>query len=286
MPLPPVTPAQTKLWASTEPREWKAALSQYDAAIRTMCKQKGKKAENLKALDDWYRFEFPDAISKRSPPKVEKAEMIKLMEWKLTRGKMRPLMHHIKGLKPEVVEAASETALRLASSLLKSRTADGEEEHRGPWPAAAMTQAMDALTKNLTGVGPATASALFAAACPVAFPFMSDEAMVVVLPSAPSAHTLARFLQLAAIFAQRAAALNQRAHNKASPPTGIPAEYAEWTASDVERALWAVSFAPPTATNDSNDDDSLVSAETRKRQAMVSKDDEAKATSTKQRRKK
>ena len=148
MPLPPVTPAQTKLWASTEPREWKAALSQcapktaslkssllpsnvslvltctrlqssasnisnslpmikmlkpfvkcvclsfhqqfvdmgtitlavpnlfviirkvvravvcavlkrclcirrYDAAIRTICKQKGKKAENLKALDDW-----------------------------------------------------------------------------------------------------------------------------------------------------------------------------------------------------------------------------------------
>lgn len=86
-----------------------------------------------------------------------------------------------------------------------------------------LSKAVSELTV-LKGVGPATASAVLAAYAPEVAPFMSDEAMEAVLGQSKD-YSLKQYLLLANKLQEKAKELSS--------------EDEQFTASDVERALWS-----------------------------------------------
>ena len=70
----------------------------------------GKKKERLPELHAWFR-----GFSPATEGVCTKQELECLMDYKLVRGKMRPLMRFIKGLAPAQVAACTKEGLRLAA---------------------------------------------------------------------------------------------------------------------------------------------------------------------------
>ena len=63
---------------------WKEALSSYSTRLESLNKP------NLISFDDFYRNQLPPILRNRNPnPYITTAELSKLMQWKLTRGKWR-----------------------------------------------------------------------------------------------------------------------------------------------------------------------------------------------------
>ncbi|XP_021767670.1 uncharacterized protein LOC110732067 [Chenopodium quinoa] len=180
---------------------WKEALTSYQSRILSLSLNKPK----LVSLDDFYRTQLPSLIHSRLPtPYLTQSELHSLMQWKLTRGKFRPrLLGFVAALDEELVKSASQKAfLSLPDDLSK---------------------AVSELTV-LKGIGPATASAILAAYAPDLAPFMSDEAMEAVLSQSKD-YSLKQYLLLANKLREKAKELSS--------------EDEQFTASDVERALWS-----------------------------------------------
>jgi hypothetical protein len=185
----------TNLWESGDADRWAAALGGYRDAI-------GRQGvERLPELDRWYREELPREIGRRTPPHVTHEELVRVTEWKMARGVWRARnLVLVKGNDPAAVVDASAEAL--------SRVPDPRQ------PIAALAR--------LAGVGPATASAVVAAAAPETYPFF-DELVAAQVPGlGPTAYTLGYYVRYAAALRERAAALGAR-----------------WTPARVEQALWA-----------------------------------------------
>ena len=68
------------LWSSPSPAKWRDALDRYDGVIE----QQG--VTKLAERDAWYRTELPEASSARATPHVTRAELVRLTEWKMSRG--------------------------------------------------------------------------------------------------------------------------------------------------------------------------------------------------------
>lgn len=183
------------LWSSPDPARWRLALRRYDAVIASQGVTK------LPERDRWYRQELPEAIAARKPRHVTLPELVKLTEWKMSRGKWRARnLVLVKGNSAEAVKAATAAGLALA-----------------PHPTAPITKIAE-----LEGVGPATASAVTAAAEPGIYPFF-DELVAEQIPELGEvAFTLGYYARYAERIRERAAALGDR-----------------WTPVMVERALWA-----------------------------------------------
>ena len=183
------------LWPESSLKPWREALDSYSSVIDAQ--GVGRLAE----LDAWYCDELPLLIAKRNPPHVTLAELVKLTEWKMARGVWRaPNLILVKGNDADVVKKTTTAALASA-----------------PHPTAPVA----ALAK-LDGVGPATASALAAAAEPNLYPFF-DELVAAQVPGLGVVKwTMGYYAQYADGLRERARALG-----------------AEWTPVMVERALWA-----------------------------------------------
>lgn len=185
------------LWASTSVVEWRAALDRYDETIAA------QEVSRLAELDRWYREELPAAIRGRATPHVTHDELVRVTEWKMKRGAWRARnLVLVRGNEPEAVREASERALSAM-----------------PDPAAPLRE----LTK-LAGVGPATASAVLAAAAPETYPFLEDLVAERIEGLGEVAYTMKYYRAYASALRARAAELGDG-----------------WTATDVERALWAAS---------------------------------------------
>ena len=183
------------LWTSDAPEDWTHALERYDDTIAL------QKVKPLEELDRWYRDVLPDAIAARARPHVTLAEVVKLAEWKMARGVWRAKnLLLIRGNDPALVVRTSTDALAMS-----------------PQPTAPI-----AALAELAGVGPATASAVMAAAQPDAYPFF-DELVAAQVPGLGTVTwTLGYYRKYADALRNRSASLGKH-----------------WTPVMVERALWA-----------------------------------------------
>lgn len=183
------------LWNSSDVADWKSALDSYPEVIEA------QGVASLPGHDSWYREELPALISARRRPHVTHAEMVRVTEWKMSRGVWRARnLALVRGNDPAVVAATSGEALGAI-----------------PDPVAPITALAE-----LAGVGPATASAVAAAASPAHYPFFDE----LVGAQVPGLGTLTFNL---AYYKRYAEALRERAKELG----------ARWTPVMVERALWA-----------------------------------------------
>ena len=183
------------LWNSTARRNWRDALERYDDVISR------QGVTNLPERDTWYRNELPKAIAHRAKPHVTLAELVKLTEWKMSRGEWRARnLVLVRGNDAAAVVATTTTALSMI-----------------PHPTKPISE-----IAKLDGVGPATASAVAAATAPDVYPFFDE----LVAAQVPGLGTVAWTL---GYYGKYAAALRERAEQLGDG----------WTPVDVERALWA-----------------------------------------------
>ena len=185
----------TNLWTSDAQDAWRAALARYDEVVE----QQG--VARLPELDRWWRDELPAAIAAREPAHVTHAELVKVTEWKMARGIWRARnLGLVKGNDAAEVKRVSRAALAAI-----------------PDPKAPIAE-----LAALAGVGPATASAVVAAAAPDLYPFF-DELVGAQVPGLGAiAFTPAYYARYADALRERAARLGE-----------------SWTPVMVERALWA-----------------------------------------------
>ena len=183
------------LWSATSQAKWREALDRYDDVIAA------QGVKRLGELDRWYQDELPPAIAKRRPAHVIHDELVKASEWKMARGVFRARnLVLVKGNDAAVVVKTSTDALS-----------------RIPDPKAPI-----ATLAKLDGVGPATASAIAAAAAPEIYPFF-DELVAAQIPGLGAvAFTMTYYARYADALRSRAADLGK-----------------DWTPVLVEKALWA-----------------------------------------------
>src|SRR5215212_8429661 len=183
------------LWLNAAPDAWQDALRSYEGVVTR------QGVARLADLDEWYRDELPASLAKRRPRHVTLPELVKLTEWKMARGVWRaPNLVLVKGNDADVVKETSAEAL-------------GSAPH---------ATAPIATLAKLDGVGPATASALAAAAEPSVYPFF-DELVAAQVPG------LGAVKWTLGYYAKYAEALRERARSLGHG----------WTPAMAERALWA-----------------------------------------------
>lgn len=183
------------LWNSTSHKTWHAALDRYERVIE----QQG--IAKLAERDAWYRNELPERIAKRGKPHVTLPELVKLTEWKMSRGEWRARnLVLVSGNDATSVVSTTTTALSMI-----------------PHPTKPISE-----IAKLEGVGPATASAVAAATAPEVYPFF-DELVAAQVPG------LGKVAWTLGYYAKYATALRERARRLGN----------DWTPAAVERALWA-----------------------------------------------
>ncbi|XP_062508344.1 uncharacterized protein LOC134184625 [Corticium candelabrum] len=197
-------------FSSCESCRWKAVLKQYERVLETKA-EKSRKRQEMVYLDNWFQKELPSIILQRDPKHVTRDELIRLMEWKLTRGKFRPrLSQLVKENSEELVVEVSTNALKKAAVDLKAAIID--------------------LTR-LKAVGPATASAVLCAGAPDVAPFLADESAAAVSGLNKVEYTLPYYLEYAKTVCDKAEDLK-----KQDPEYG-------WNAHKVELSLWTFKTA-------------------------------------------
>jgi hypothetical protein len=164
----------------------------------------------LPERDRWYREELPRAIASRASAHVTLPELVRVTEWKMARGEWRARnLVLVRGNEPESVIDTSAGALS-----------------KIPHP----TRPISTLA-TLAGVGPATASAVVAAAAPELYPFF-DELVAAQLPE------LGKVAWTLGYYSRYAEALRTRARELGG----------DWTPVKLERALWALAGGKAGAT--------------------------------------
>jgi hypothetical protein len=187
------------LWSSDARAEWDAALARYPEVIAR------QGVARLPELDRWYREDLPEAMAVRTPVRCTHDELVRVTEWKMARGVWRGRnLALVRGNDAARVEEVSAAALAGALAA----------EPHPTKPIAALAE--------LDGVGPATASAVAAAAAPATYPFFDE----IVAACVPDLGAVAFTLPY---YGRYAEALRERARRLGGG----------WTPVMVERALWA-----------------------------------------------
>jgi hypothetical protein len=184
------------LWSSSDHKAWSKSLATYGDVVAN------QGVARLAELDRWYRDELPTLIAARADKRhVTHVELVRVTEWKMARGVWRaPNLVLVRGNDADDVKRTSAAALAAIPDPKK--------------PIATLA--------TLAGVGPATASAVIAAAAPEQYPFF-DELVAGQIPSLGAvAWTLGYYIKYADAVRARASELGRG-----------------WTPVMVERALWA-----------------------------------------------
>ncbi|KAJ8245780.1 hypothetical protein GJAV_G00260240 [Gymnothorax javanicus] len=198
------------LFECEDPSVWRDVYEKYWQVVKLKSEGKGKKQGKLLPLDKWYQDELPAVIAGRSERFLTHSELVKLMDWKLTRGKFRPRLQQLVATNSsESVESCTKKAFGLLPDI-----------------TAAITE-----LSSLKALGPATASAVLAAGAPDQAAFMADEAVESIPALRPVQYTLKHY----SLFLQRAMERTE-ALNKVDARQ-------DWTPHRVELCLWAWTVA-------------------------------------------
>ncbi|KAL3199523.1 hypothetical protein MRX96_013847 [Rhipicephalus microplus] len=199
-------PSDTTLTFFTKatPSQWSYVLSMYKEVLKQKAALRTKKGgpEELIKLDAWYQEQLPKTIQARKDKHLVHEELVKIMKWKLMRGKYRPQLLDLVRINTELaVKSTSKKAFRKLPNL---------------------SGAITALT-NLKGIGPATASAILAAAFPEQAPYMADESMLSTPGVEATDYTLAEYLN----YAERIKTCTEQLAQKDPNGTWTPHKYKE-----------------------------------------------------------
>lgn len=192
-------------------RKWKSFLDRYEEAIELVATQ--KKSSFLVDLDRELRIELPGIVNQRSPPHLELEELSKIMKWKLTKGKFRPLQKLVDSNNPKSVVDISKESF----SLLKH-----PKEH---WKEALQS------ISQLKGIGVATGSAVLSFLEPKYCPFMADEVIESVTNGGRD-YTMKVYCLIQKALVDKAEELGD-----------------QWTAEEVGRALWSCAILEANESN-------------------------------------
>ncbi|XP_078415190.1 uncharacterized protein LOC144691047 [Cetorhinus maximus] len=200
-----------ELYNCKDPAVWRSVFALYgDVVEAKTTASKGGKAGKLAALDKWYQEELPGAVCSRAEKYLTHAELIQLMEWKLTRGKFRPtLQQMVMSNSSDTVEACTQKAFKLLPDI-----------------SAAITE-----ISKLKAVGPATASAVLVAGAPQEAAFMADEAVESIPGLVPIKYTLKHYILYLDKVRECAKQLNKNDLVK------------DWTPHRIEQCLWTWAVA-------------------------------------------
>ena len=138
------------MFTEAAPSEWEAAESLYSAVVCAVAK--ARKSARLVDWNRWLEQDCPRIV--KGTGKLGMADMEIVMQWKITKGKFRPLMSLLRSNSDQDVEDATRKAFQLL---------DKKPRFRPP---------VEALC-SLRGIGPATASAVLAHVRPQQYAFMS-----------------------------------------------------------------------------------------------------------------
>ena len=150
----------SELWRSNDKRLWLRVYSQFSTALTFV--STNKPGKQLDELNEWLRIELPAILLSRSTTGscsgmfITLEELKKIMLWKITRGKFRPLMNLVGRNNDALVERVTKKAFEY---LDQKKYADSLKE-----------------VMQLKGIGVATASAILGIVEKDEFPFMSDVA--------------------------------------------------------------------------------------------------------------
>lgn len=145
----PGSDAARNLFLHGTPGQWNSATAAYEEAVGLKAAVAPKTTTNgLVELDVWWREELPQLV--KSQGCLTSAQLIRAVEWKLKRGKFRPLMGLVQSNRETVVTHATTDGFSRAVAMNQS-SADSSKE---------ILAAVSALSEPLSGVGPATASAV------------------------------------------------------------------------------------------------------------------------------
>ncbi|XP_066545136.1 uncharacterized protein LOC136712442 [Amia ocellicauda] len=198
------------LFDCEDPAVWRAVREKYWDTVKLKSAGKGQKEGKLLPLDKWYQEELPVAIAGRPDSLLKHEELVKLMEWKLARGKFRPRLQQLVATNPsDTVERCTKTAFALL-----------------PDVRAAITE-----LSSLKALGPATASAVLAAGAPDQAAFMADEAVEGIPGLTPIQYTAKHYAAYLQKVSERAQTLNKADSRQ------------DWTPHSVELCLWTWAVA-------------------------------------------
>eukprot|EP01134_Creolimax_fragrantissima_P003475 CFRG3475T1 len=203
--------ASSSLYKESRAEIWTKAINIYPHIVAELAKKK-KDPKKLIRLDKWVSTELPENIKTRGYVHVTKDEVSMLTTWKLMRGKWRPRLQNL-------VDSNSENDVVRAST----------EAAKCVLPESTKT-AITALT-TLSGIGPATASAILCALSDGAVPFMSDEAVMCVLNQTKIDYNIKTYLKYVDLMQAKSKELNKLF------------EDTTWTPHMIEKALWATEKA-------------------------------------------
>lgn len=203
-------------------KSWSTALSHYESMI------KAKGNTKLYNLDQQRRLiaqQWREDYVRNEECNMTKDQLLNvIIPWKFGKGKPRnALKPLLQSNKKEDVTRASMLAFNFAESSIANKNDEGGD---------VVNHAQEAIKAlcQLSGVGPATASAVLSAYCPQSFAFMDDE-VIECLYEAKRGYTLKIYL-----------AVNDRCVDIAEGLNGASGggNSGEWTPADVAKALWTV----------------------------------------------
>ncbi|KAI5105710.1 hypothetical protein C0J45_3407 [Silurus meridionalis] len=86
-----------RLYRCEDPAVWRGVYAKYWDVVEAKAAGKQKSSGRLLELEKWYQEALPAAILARTERSLTHSELVKLMEWKTTRGKFRPRLKQLIG---------------------------------------------------------------------------------------------------------------------------------------------------------------------------------------------
>jgi hypothetical protein len=234
-------------------KSWNTALSHYEYILKSKgnCKNNTKLLYHLdqerQDIAQQWREEYYTTNKEKNEgewgnKKMTKEELLNvIIPWKFLKGKprnaLKPLLQSNKD--GDVIEA-SMLAFNFADSTVVAAAAadNNNDKNANNTFNHNVEEAIQSLCK-LSGVGPATASAVLSAYCPQSFAFMDDE-VIECLYEAKRGYTLKIYMAVNGRCVDIAKQLNEASSGGSSSSSSSEEENKKWTPADVAKALWTV----------------------------------------------